>query len=258
MDFQWLLLLGSGFIAGMINAVAGGGTILIYPLLLALGIPPIAANASSNGVVFLGLFSSAYGYRKYIINFPKKYYLLIIPAIIGCLIGVSLLANTSNQTFEYIVPWLVLIATVLLALQPKVQSWLYTKRLGKAHRHSKFLIFSLISVGVFGLSIYGGYFGAGFGIMTIAILGYSELTNIHELNSLKNMIALFIGTICVVYLSFLGLIEWSVIPLMMIGNVIGGWFGATYSTRLPSKLIRNVVVGIAIFVSAALFAKRYL
>ena len=257
MDFQWLLLLGSGFVSGMINAVAGGGTIVIYPVLLAMGLPPISANASSNGVVVLGTFSSAFGYRKYIANLPKRYFLLIIPVLIGSLIGVVLLANTSNRTFEYIVPWLVLTATILLLAQTRINNWLSGNKRRKSNAHSV-RVFGIISILMIGIALYGGYFGAGYGIITLAILGFSELSNINQLNSLKNITSICVGVVSVVYLSSIGLINWSVIPLLMIGNVVGGWFGATYSSKLPSKLIRNIIIGFAVILSLILFAKRYL
>ena len=109
-----------------------------------------------------------------------------------------------------------------------------------------------------GIALYGGYFGAGYGIITLAILGFSELSNINQLNSLKNITSICVGVVSVVYLSSIGLINWSVIPLLMIGNVVGGWFGATYSSKLPSKLIRNIIIGFAVMLSLILFAKRYL
>ena len=118
-----LILFAAGLIAGADNAVAGGGSILVYPLLLSLGLPPITANATTTAAIWPGGVSSLIGYREYFKKIPRYFYLLLIPGVIGGLIGAFLLGQTSNNTFEYIVPWFIAAASFLLALQPRLHHW---------------------------------------------------------------------------------------------------------------------------------------
>jgi uncharacterized protein len=252
------ILLFCGFVAGTVNAVAGGGALLIYPLLLSLGIPPINANATFSFVTCPGQASSAFGYRKYIAKLPRRYYLLLIPAIVGGMLGAFLLGRTTDRAFEYIVPWFMLFATVLLAFQPKLHTWLYSRKAKKLEKRFPGVVFGVIFLFMFFLSVYGGFFGAGFGIIMLAFLGLSELTNIYQMNGLKNLVSGAISFTTVLYFIYMGLIAWSVLPPLLVGSVIGGWFGATYSTKLPTKVIRRMIVGIGILVSAVLFTKQYL
>lgn len=115
----------------MVNSVAGGGSLLIYPLLLGFGIMPITANATTSVIVWPGTISSAYGYKKYLKKLPRHYFLILIPCLVGGLIGAIVLKNTSNSFFRQIVPWFFLIAVVLIAIQPKLHKWLYEREENK-------------------------------------------------------------------------------------------------------------------------------
>ena len=252
------ILVFFGFLAGMINSVAGGGALLLYPLLLAFGVPPINANATFSFVAFPGNAASAFGYRKFIKKLPRKYYLLLIPAVLGGLLGAYLLGHTTDRSFEHLVPWFMLLATILLAFQPKLHRWLYSRAAKKLERRYHGIFFGMIFVFMFLLSVYGGFFGAGYGIVLLAFLGLSELTNIHQMNGLKNLIGFSFGAVAVAYFVYLGLIDWVVLPPLLVGSVIGGWFGATYSTRLPTKVIQRFIVGVGVVVTIALFAQQYL
>jgi uncharacterized membrane protein YfcA len=246
-----------GFVAGMVNAVAGGGALLLYPLLLSLGIPPISANATFSFVTCPGQASSAFGYRKYLAKLPRRYYLLLIPAVLGGMLGAVMLGRTTDRTFEYIVPWFMLSATVLLAFQPALHKWLYSRKAKKLEKRFHGVFFSIIFICMFVLAVYGGYFGAGLGIIMLAFLGLSELTNIYQMSGLKNLIGTAISFTTVLYFVHIGLIAWSVLPALLVGSVLGGWFGAAYSTKLPTKVIRRIVVIIGLLVTVGLFAKQY-
>lgn len=249
-----ITLLGAGFIAGLINAVAGGGALLVYPLLLSLGLPPIVANASTTLTLWPGALSSAYGYRKYIKKIPNYYYWLLLPSAVGGLIGAFILTKTSNHDFSVIVPWLIVLGVVLIGLQPYIHKKLVKKSKNRSKKTSA-LNLVLVAIPMFGMAIYGGYFGAGYGIVMLALLGFTKLSNIHQMNGLKNLSGATINLLASVYFIHRGLVDWRYIPILLIGSVIGGYIGSTYSSKLPTKLIRLIIVLIGTAVAIYLFSK---
>lgn len=255
MWFAPLLLLGGGFIAGLMNSVAGGGSLIIYPILVAVGLPPIIANATTGVTVFPGSLSSAYGYRKHLRKLPARYYLIVPPAILGGYVGATILRHTSDHTFSHVVPWFLLFGLILIILQPRIMAWA-RKRRGHHKRNAMHTLFWL-AVGSFTISIYGGYFGAGYAIVLLAFLGFTELTDIHEINGYKNLISVAVNLTSSIYLICYGLVQWSILPWLIIGNVVGGYLGATYSTHLPKKSIRWVIIVVCTFVTAILFTRAY-
>lgn len=254
---HWFILLVAGFAAGVVNAIAGGGSFIMYPLLLSMGVPPVMANASSTVAVFPGQASSAFGYGPYLRKIPKRFFLLIIPCIAGGLLGAYLLASTPDATFERIVPWFIIAAAVLLLLQPRIHTWIYNRKHLKARKKYARLITVGVLVALFAVSVYGGYFGAGYGIMMLAFLGLTKLNNLNKMNGLKNVIGTVLTGIVATYFISQGLIAWWALPLLIVGNALGGWFGARYSTKLPTKFIRGVIVGIAFTLAAVLFIRAY-
>jgi uncharacterized membrane protein YfcA len=249
-----ITLLGAGFIAGLINAVAGGGALLVYPLLLSLGLSPIVANASTTITLWPGALSSAYGYRKYIKRIPNYYYWLLVPSAVGGLIGAFVLTKTTNHDFSVIVPWLIVLGVVLIALQPYIHKKL-TKKDKKRSKKTSVLNLILVAIPMFAMAIYGGYFGAGYGIVMLALLGFTKLSDIHQMNGLKNLSGATINLLATVYFVHRGLVDWHYIPVLLIGSIIGGYIGSTYSSKLPTKLIRFVIIVIGIAVSIYLFTK---
>ena len=255
--WSYLLLVISGLIAGIVNAVAGGGSLLMYPLLLSLGVAPIMANATTSFSIWPGALSSAWGYRKYIHKLPRHFYFLLLPCLIGGLIGAILLRNTSNQTFEFIVPWFIILGVVLLIAQPKIHNWISAKS-AKETKKYRSLVFAIISILLFLIAIYGGYFGAGFGIIMLAFLGFTELSNIHQMNGLKNLAGATLNIAATAYFIVYKLIDWRLLPLLLIGSIIGGLIGSTYSSKLPSNTIRVIVIVIGVLVAAVLLSKLYI
>lgn len=254
---HWLILLAAGFAAGVVNAIAGGGSFIIYPLLLSAGVPPISANASSTLAIFPGQASSALGYHKYLKRVPKRYYLLLLPCIAGGLLGAYLLASTPDATFERIVPWFIIAAALMLLFQPRIHTWIYQRKNRKARKKYAALIACCIVVALFAVSVYGGYFGAGYGIMMLAFLGLTKLNNINTMNGLKNIIGTVLTAIVAVYFISQGLVSWGTIPIVALGVTAGGWVGARYSTKLPTRFIRGVIIGIALTLAAVLFIRAY-
>lgn len=248
-----IVLLGAGLVAGLVNAVAGGGALLVYPLLLSLGIPPIVANASTTLTLWPGALSSAYGYKKYIKKIPKRYFWLLLPSAVGGIIGAVILRKTSNHNFATIAPWLIILGVVLIGIQPIIHKRLTKKK--KKLKKTSALNLVLVAIPLFGMAIYGGYFGAGFGIVMLALLGFTKLSDIHQMNGLKNLSGASINFVASIYFIYYGLINWHYIPILLVGSVIGGYFGATYSNKLPASLIRKIIIVIGVGVAVYLFVK---
>jgi uncharacterized membrane protein YfcA len=253
--YELIALFGAGLVAGLVNSVAGGGALLMYPLLLSLGLPPIVANATTTISIWPGALSSAYGYRKYIKKIPKYYFWLLVPGLLGGIIGAVILRKTSNHSFKLVVPWLIIMAVLLLSFQPKIHKWL--KKRKKNTKKAGALSFILIAIAIFAMSIYGGFFGAGLGIIMLAVLGFTKLTDIHQLNGLKNLIATFINLVASIYFIHYHLIDWHYTPLLLLGTVIGGYIGATYSNKLPSHLIRKIIIIIGASVGIVLLVDSF-
>jgi len=245
----------SGFVAGVMNAVAGGGSVLLFPLLLSLGIPAVTANATMSLIVQPGSATSAYGYRHHLKKLPKRYYWLLLPTFLGALVGAALLVRTSTVAFQHFVPFFMAFAVLLLAFQRQIHHFLYTKKgiaLEKRHRR---LILVIASLAFFGIAIYGGYFGAGFGIITLAFLGYTELSDIQQMNGLKNLSVLSVGMADALYFTHYHMIDWKILPFFALGNLFGGLVGATYGSRLPARTMRAIVLLIATALTVFLFWK---
>jgi uncharacterized membrane protein YfcA len=255
-DWHFILLVFTSFCAGVINAVAGGGSLLTYPLLVSGGISPIIANASVSAINWPGAVSSAIGYRKHIKKLPWYYYLLLIPSLAGGLIGAIILRKTPGADFKHIVPWFFLLAVGLILFQPNIKRWL-TRQKGKKNKTNYRKIIGLVIalLIIIAASIYGGYFGAGFGVIMLAMLGFTTLTDIQEMNGLKNISAACINLSAIIYFSIYHLIDWRLIPLLLVANLIGGWVGSHYSSKLPSHAIRGLIIIVGTALAILLFIR---
>jgi len=252
-----ILLLLTGVIVGIMNGIAGGGMLIGFPVLLAAGLPALVANATSCIIVLPGQITSAYGYRRYIRQIPRSYMLLAIPCIIGAITGVLILRHTSSEHFEKLVPGLISFAVVLFIFQPYIHFKVRSHINGpKKHRQS---LRPLIPAGLamFPLAIYGGYFGAGFGFIMLALLGFTKLHEIHQMNALKNLMAVCIATASLITLSGAHLIDWKHGLFMATGNAIGGYTGSMTAQKYSSHTIRIIVIIIGIATAAYLVFRNY-
>jgi uncharacterized membrane protein YfcA len=245
----------AGLIAGVTISVAGGGLLLIYPILLALGVPPISASATGSVAMLPAQFAAACGYFKLLLKVSRKYYLLLIPTAAGTLLGAWLLGRTPNESFENIVPWFVLFATLLIVVQPWLHKWLYSRQAKALEKKYYAGMFVLVVFVVLLLAVYGGYFGAGIGIVLLAFFGLTELTNINQMNALKNVFAMVVNCVSFTYFTHIGLIDWSVVPWLLAGSALGGYLGSVHAARLPAGVIRSIIVVIALGVSGYLFLR---
>jgi uncharacterized membrane protein YfcA len=245
----------AAFIAGAINSVAGGGTLLSFPALVAIGLPSVMANATSTVAIWPGSLGGVLGYRQDIRSLPRRSYLLIIPSSIGGVIGAVLLAMTPTEVFDQLVPLLILFATLLFMLQEPVQRMI--RSTGKAHEGSRsWLIGALVFQ--FFVALYGGYFGAGIGILMLAAFGILGYTDIHQMNGLKTLLAVFINGVAALYFMLKGLVVWPEAIIMMAASIIGGVWGARFARRLGQKGVRRIVIVIGFGMALYLLVRAYL
>jgi uncharacterized protein len=244
------ILLVAAMLAGAINSVAGGGTLLSFPVLVWLGRDPILANATNAVAMWPGSLAGAYGFRRELRTTTRWLLLLIFPSLLGGALGAWLLLRTPTSTFERLVPFLILGATLLLAAQEPI-----SRRLGgvaHAHENPTRGWVAFVFVFQFLVSLYGGYFGAGMGILMLAALGLIGLTDIHQMNGLKNVLAVAINGIAAVYFALSGAVIWRDALILTIGTVAGGFLGAGIARRLGRKFVRGFVVFIGIVMTVAL------
>jgi len=244
------LIFVAGILAGAINAIAGGGTLISFPALLWIGRDPIVANATNTVAIWPGSLAGAYGFRRELATARRWLLLLIIPSCAGGALGGWLLLRTPSSTFERIVPILIGGATILLAVQEMI-----TKRLGtlaRAHENPTRGWIVFVFVFQFAVGLYGGYFGAGMGILMLAALGLIGLTDLHQMNGVKNVLAVFINGVAAIYFVFAKAVVWRDVLVMMIGTLIGGYLGARVAQRLGRKFVRGVVIAIGVVMTIAL------
>jgi uncharacterized protein len=250
------LLIGSALIAGVMNSIAGGGTLLTFPALLAVLGPEAAAlaNATSTVALLPGSLAGTWGYRRELKEVLSTAKSLLPVSFVGGLIGSILLVQFPKE-FGQLVPWLILAAAVLFLIQPLVSRFL------KKHEHDaqppmgwgKYLLLQGFQ---FLVAVYGGYFGAGIGILMLAALGFLNIGNIHRMNAVKTLLAATINGITVVICIGYGLINWPYAIVMAIAAVIGGYLGARVARKLPPWVIRWTVIAIGFRMAIYAFANR--
>lgn len=236
------------------NAIAGGGTLLTFPALVGLGVPPIVANATSTVALWPGSLASFWGYRQAIRAIRPWWLHWALPSLLGGVTGAILLLLTPERSFSVIVPWLIWGATALFLLQQPMMRWIggHSHASRDAERSAppfRFLAYQ------FGVAVYGGYFGAGAGILMLAAFEMMGLRNIHTMNGLKNWCGLNLNAIAVAVFVVSGIILWPVALTMAVGAMIGGAFGARMAQRVGQRWVRRSVVAIGIGSGVAMFIK---
>jgi uncharacterized membrane protein YfcA len=237
----------AGFAGGAVNAIAGGGTNLSFPALLWLGLPPVAANATSAVALWPGSWSGAWAFRRALRGARRQWLWLLAPSLVGGTLGALLLVELPPAAFRLLAPWLVLGSTLLFAAEPWIR-----RRLGP-HRGDGRRALGVAHVAQLLIAVYGGYFGAGIGILMLASLGVSGVEDLAQANGLKNLLATGIKAAAVVYLAFAGAMVWGTALVMAVGAVAGGWAGAALSLRTPARLQRVVIVAIGLAMTVATF-----
>lgn len=245
--FDILLILAAGFGAGIINALAGGGTFLTFPALVMIGIPPVAANATSAVAVFPGYLSAALGFKREIGELPRASLMrACVVTLIGGLIGGLLLLVSSNEVFAVLVPFLLLAATLAFAFQAQIHNWMR----GTALKATPYGTFGLLAV-----SIYGGYFNGGLGIVLLALFALWGMESLNQMNGLKNALSFVISAISVATFAVAGIVHWNEALIMAVAAIAGGFAGAHLAKILPKAVVRGFIIVIGLAMSAVFFAR---
>jgi uncharacterized membrane protein YfcA len=242
-------------VAGAMNAIAGGGTLLTFPALIGLGISPIVANATSTVALWPGTIGSMWGYRDELVGSRRWAAGFAIPSAVGGAAGAWLLLRTPPGQFARLVPWLVLSATALFMVQGAVVKRI-RRRAGEYAAQAvdrdqdaeltRHFPSADIQFCQFAIAIYGGYFGAGIGILMLAALGFMGLTNIHRMNGLKNVGGAFINASAAAVFAFSSLVNWTVALSMAVGAIAGGYAGSRLAQRVPQRYVRYAIVAIGL------------
>jgi uncharacterized membrane protein YfcA len=246
-----LLVLAAGAVAGAVNALAGGGTLLSYPALLAAGLPPVLANTTSSVGLLGGYAGGSVAYRRELAGQGPRARGLVAAGVAGGTLGAVLLLVVSGDGFERVVPFLVLLACLLLALQPRVARLLAER--GRAQERPAWVAQLLIGLG----AVYGSFFGAGLGVVVLAVLGLLVAEDLQRLNALKGLLSLVINLVGAVLFVVTGHVAWLPALLLALGSAVGASAGVALARRLPSSAVRTGVVLVGTVVGVVLLVRAF-
>jgi uncharacterized membrane protein YfcA len=243
--FDFLLLLAAAFGAGVLNTIAGGGTFLTFPALVFTGVPPVAANATSAVAVFPGYLGGALGFRAELSTFDRRRLArLVVITLVGGLAGSGLLLVSSNETFSAVVPFLLFAATLAFLFGDRIRSWAASQ--ARAVKPEG-------ALGLFAVSVYGGYFNGGLGIVLLALFALWGMSELHQMNGLKNGLSFALSAISVAIFAAAGLVAWPQAVGMMFASIAGGYAGAPLARALPKSVVRGIIAMIGFGMSAVFF-----
>ncbi len=240
----------AAFAAGIINSIAGGGTLLSFPALVWIGRSVIMANATNTVAIWPASLAGVAGFRREIASLERWLLMLTIPSLAGGIAGAMLLLHTPEKIFARIVPLLILGATLLLAAQETIAKRIPMFAAAHEKRTAGGLIFAFVFQ--FLVSVYGGYFGAGMGILMLAALGLIGLRDMHQMNGLKNLLATCINGVAAIYFAFSHAVIWRDAGIMAVTSIIGGYAGARVARRLGRRFVRGFVIAIGLLMTVAL------
>ncbi len=235
-------------LGGGVNSIAGGGTLLTFPALIALGVPPIMANATSTVALWPGSAASIWGYRRELTGSRRWALWFALPSFLGGAVGATLLLRTPEARFAALVPWLVLAATGMFMMQGPLQRRLRARAAARRTSPASDVVITTgrpaggILLAQLAIGTYGGYFGAGIGILMLAALGFMGLANIHRMNGLKAWGGLCINAMAAGIFIVGGLVSWHIALAMAVGSTAGGYGGARIAQRVPQAWVRWAVV----------------
>ncbi len=239
--------------AGAINSIAGGGSLVSFPALVAFGQPTLLANATNTSAMWPGTLAGALTYRRQTARYGSLLVALMLPSMAGGLLGAFVLVKTPPALFDEVVPFLVLFATLLFALRDRIARWTGVTVRSEEQVTTGSRIWGMLFQ--FGVATYGGYFGAGIGILMLASLSLMGLRDIHRMNGLKTVLSTVINIIAFAYFAYQGLVVWHLAALMSAGAIAGGYLGAHWAMRVDQHKIRSFVTAIGLLVSLWLFLK---
>lgn len=246
--FTWVLLTGAAFLAGGLNAIAGGGTFLTFPALVFTGTPPLAANATSTVALWPGSVASAWGYRSVMNEERRSLVPLVIVSLSGGLVGALAALATPGDTFAKVVPFLVLFGAVLFTFGERLRTWL--ERFGKPPLWV--VVLSQVPI-----SLYGGYLGGGIGLLMLAALTLLGGRDLHRLNGLKSLLGLAINLTATLTFIVSGQVEWPRALAMAVASTVGGYVTARFALKFDVRVVKRVVVVLGWLITVVFFAKTF-
>ncbi|WP_035841666.1 sulfite exporter TauE/SafE family protein [Kitasatospora azatica] len=236
--WEGLAVFAAGAGAGTINVIVGSGTLITFPVLLAFGLPPVTANVSNTLGLVPGSVSGAIGYRRELVGQRGRLIRLGIASMLGGLLGAMLLTRLPSKAFDAIVPVLILLALVLVVIQPRVARAVAARGGATTHPDGS----PALVAGVFLTGIYGGYFGAAQGVLLLALMGMLLRDELQRMNAVKNVLALIVNAVAAIFFMFTAHIDWLVALLIAVGSALGGLIGAKVGRRLPPVALRGLIV----------------
>jgi uncharacterized membrane protein YfcA len=245
---SYVLLAAAAFGAGVMNAIAGGGSLLTFPALVFTGVPSVVANASSTVALFPGALASAWGYRKDFTGFEGvSFRAILIVSFVGGAVGAVLLLSTPEKTFDVIVPWLLLAATLVFIFGPGIAQ--------EAHQLLRVRPLPFFVIHFF-LGIYTGYFGGALGLITLAVWSLFGLTDVKAMNPNKILLGGLTNTAAVICFVLAGKVWWTESLVMLLGAVVGGYAGARFGRTLDPRIVRSVVIAISVAATIVFFLRK--
>lgn len=255
MLFEVLFLFLAGFLGGMLNSIAGGGSFITFPALLFVGVPPISANATNTFASCSGYMSGAYAFRRELALHRDELPRFVILSLLGGIAGAWLLLQTPETLFREAIPWLLLFATLLFIFGTRINRAL--KRLASAHRHASSIGRLLLLLFLLGVCVYGGFFNAGLGIIILSYLALTGQTDINAMNGIKLLVSTVVSLIAIVLFIFDGVIAWYQGTSVLLGTLAGGYVAAHAARRLPQQRVRQFVVLASVAITGYFFYATY-
>ncbi|TCS39210.1 hypothetical protein EDC30_101162 [Paucimonas lemoignei] len=252
MELWQVALVGTAaFFAGAMNSVAGGGTFFSFPALLAAGVPPVVANASNSVALWPASLSGAWAYREELSRYKRYLVPLGFVSLLGGVAGGLLLLSIKDATFSRLIPWLLLFATLLFTFSGRISGWLRGAQAGEPRNSSGALAGHAV------VSVYGGFFGAGMGILMLASLAIAGHKDVHEINAIKNLLSAVIYSVSVCTFVIAGAISWPYTLLMAATAILGGYLGARFARKIPAQWLRSFIIVVGFVLSGIYFYKTY-
>jgi hypothetical protein len=254
---EWLLVAVAGAVAGAVNAIAGGGTLVTFPALLAVGLPPISANITSSVGLLAGYAGGSVGYRRELAGQGPRVRALAAAAVVGGVLGAVLLLVTPAEAFSTAVPFLVLAACALLAVQPRLARAVAARRerATPPAARARGALGPGVRAGVLVASVYGSYFGAGLGVLLLGVLGVLVADDLQRLNALKGLLSLVVNLVGVAIFVFSGRVDWPVALVVAVTAWGGGLLGVRIARVLPARVLRVLVVCLGVLVAVVLLVR---
>lgn len=242
------LLAGAGLLAGGVNALAGGGSLISFPALLAAGYPAVTANVTNTVALFPGYAGSVAGGRPELAGQGQRLRALAVTSVVGAVLGAVLLLTLPAEVFRAVVPFLILLACGLLVAQPRLARFVQR---GRAPGHGSVPLHASVLLA----AVYGAYFGAGLGVLLLGVLGIFLAEQLRVVNALKNVVSVVVNAVALVAFALFGPVAWEAVLVIAIGSLVGGYTGARVAGRIPSPALRAMVVVYGVAVSVVLLVR---